>query len=281
MSAAALPARLPAGVCDRAGVTITEGAAAVRLPSRGRGVVASVLTTRGDYLLNVARRNDGSLKIQRGPAAQDQEQNAAVISGCTSSAFVKLGTKVKGSYAWKYNGRGAPANVAGSALVNIKTATNNITNGVDDCGIAGKPRVGNSYTGSTAATPGVQSTATCPSASTADLVNVTGWKSLTKAGVLATTCTHFYVADNTVADSDVAINTRVRWVTATSGCSNAYDLQGVMTHERGHTYGLGHPAQTAANNGLTMDATVPTCDYYARTLGRGDLLGLFSIYGKA
>ena len=36
-----------------------------------------------------------------------------------------------------------------------------------------------------------------------------------------------------------------------------------------------------ANDGLTMDATFATCSFDARTLGRGDLLGLFSIYGKA
>lgn len=278
VAASALPARLAAGTCDRADVTVRDGAAAVALPARGITVSAAVLTVDGDQLLTVSRHLDGSLAIRRGRPAVTAPAAPAASNGCSSSAFVDLGYQVDGGYAWKYNGKGAPANVAGSALANIKTATTNITSGRDACGIAGKPRTGQSFTGTTTKAPGLTSDARCQSGP--DQVNVTGWKALTANGVLAVTCTYSF-GNGDVADSDVAINSKFKWATASSGCSNAYDLQGVMTHERGHTFGLGHPAATSANQGLTMYPSVRACDFSIRTLGKGDLLGLFHIYGKA
>ncbi|MGI8697984.1 MAG: matrixin family metalloprotease, partial [Mycobacteriales bacterium] len=280
VSAAALPERLAAGSCDRADVIIRDGAAGVALPARGITVSAAVLTLDGDQLLAVARELDGSLTIRRGEAARTAPvAPTSASSACTSSAFVDLGYQVGGGYAWKYNGKGAPANVAGSALANLKTATANITSGRDDCGIAGKPRTGQSFTGTTTAAPGITTDARC--APNPDQVNITGWKALSASGVLAVTCTYSFTGSHDVADSDAAINSKFRWATSPSGCNNAYDLQGVMTHERGHTFGLGHPAATSANQGLTMYPSVRACDFSIRTLGKGDLLGLFNIYGKA
>lgn len=279
VAAAALPGRLAPGACDRTDVTIRDGAAGVALPARGITVSAAVLTVNGDQLLTVARALDGSVSIRRGAPAMSAPTAAAASSGCSSSAYVDLGYQVGGGYAWKYNGKGAPTNVSGSALTNIKTATTNITSGRDACGIAGKPRTGQSFTGTTTKAPGLTSDARCQSGP--DQVNVTGWKALTANGVLAVTCTYSFSGSNNVADSDVAINSKFKWATSAAGCSNAYDLQGVMTHERGHTFGLGHPAATSANQGLTMYPSVRPCDFSIRTLGKGDLLGLFKIYGKA
>ena len=277
VAAAALPAQLPAGTCDR-DITITDGAAGVRLPAPGLTVSASVLTVRGAQLLTVTRSVDGSVTIRRGAPAPTAPAAPAASSACSSSAFVDLGYQVGGTYRWLYNGKGAPANVAGSALASLKTATVNIASGKDDCGIAGTPRTGQAYAGATSKAPGITSDARC--ASGPDQVNVTGWKALTASGVLAVTCTYSFSGSHDVADSDAAINTKFKWVTATSGCSNAYDLTGVMTHERGHTYGLGHPAAISANAGLTMYPSVRACDFTKRTLGKGDVLGLFHIYGK-
>ena len=253
-------------------------AAAVRVPARGLTVSAAVLTVSGDQLLTVARSAGGSVTIRRGLPARSAPDAPAASTACSSSAFVDLGYQVGGTYGWHYNGKSAPGNVAGSALANLKTATSNITSGKDDCGIAGKPKTAQSFAGTTSKAPGITSDARCGSGP--DQVNVTGWKSLTASGVLAVTCT-YYNGSHNVIDSDAAINTKFKWVTAASGCSGAYDLQGVMTHERGHTFGLGHPAAITANKGLTMYPSVASCDFSKRTLGRGDLLGLFKIYGKS
>jgi len=278
LAAAALPTGYPASICDHDGIVVTDGAAAVRVPARGLTVSAAVLTVSGDQLLTVARSAGGSVTIRRGLPARTAPDAPAASTACSSSAFVDLGYQVGGTYGWHYNGKSAPGNVAGSALANLKTATSNITSGKDDCGIAGKPKTAQAFAGTTSKAPGITSDARCGSGP--DQVNVTGWKSLTASGVLAVTCT-YYNGSHNVIDSDAAINTKFKWVTAASGCSGAYDLQGVMTHERGHTFGLGHPAAITANKGLTMYPSVASCDFSKRTLGRGDLLGLFKIYGKS
>ena len=51
---------------------------------------------------------------------------------------------------------------------------------------------------------------------------------------------------------------------------------GVMTHERGHTYGIDHETASSA---LTMYPIIKACDFSRRTLGKGDLNGLLNIYG--
>jgi len=86
--------------------------------------------------------------------------------------------------------------------------------------------------------------------------------------------------DDTVA-SDIKINKQgVRWTTSprSGSCRGMWDLEGVMTHERGHTFGLGHVSETGHGN-LTMSTTINgACQMAKRTLGRGDVLGLGGKY---
>ena len=108
-----------------------------------------------------------------------------------------------------------------------------------------------------------------------DFVNQQGFKGLGGGGTIAVTYTWAY-ADGRAAESDAAYNTFYLW--STSGASNAMDLQGIGTHEMGHTFGLGHSSTASVNTCLTMYPYGNYGQTYQRTLGDGDILGIDAIY---
>lgn len=263
-----------AAQCGTDDLTIADGAAAVRLPARGETVSTDVLTTRGSALLTVARDRSGNVTINAPAAIQRVPQRtASAASACSSSGFALLGYHIRGTYTWSYNPAGAPRSVAAAAARTLSAATTDITSGRNDCGLRTKPRTSQRYAGSTGSAPGISAAAQCAGN---DGRSVSGWKSLSAQGVLAVTCTYF--SSGVVLASDAAINTRFSWALSARSCHNAYDLKGVMTHERGHTFGLGH---STADPGLTMYPSVRACDFSKSTLGKGDLAGLIRIYGAA
>ena len=87
-----------------------------------------------------------------------------------------------------------------------------------------------------------------------------------------------------VVESDIRINDDVEEVrffvtnSLPASCSNRKDLEGLMTHERGHSAGLGHVSEDLYPD-LTMSEGVDiTCNRGARNLGKGDIRGLRKLY---
>jgi hypothetical protein len=58
------------------------------------------------------------------------------------------------------------------------------------------------------------------------------------------------------------------------GCSGKVDLQSVVAHEAGHTFGLDH----SNGRNLTMYFSTSLCTPALRTLGLGDIRGLRRLY---
>lgn len=61
--------------------------------------------------------------------------------------------------------------------------------------------------------------------------------------------------------------------------ADLYDLEGVMTHERGHSLGLTHVLPLDDHPTLTMSRRPDNCDRDYRDLAKGDIRGLQRIYG--
>lgn len=60
----------------------------------------------------------------------------------------------------------------------------------------------------------------------------------------------------------------------TGSCRGRYDVESSMTHERGHTFGLGE-ASESRHGKLTMSSeSNGTCQTSERSLGKGDAYGL-------
>ncbi len=96
--------------------------------------------------------------------------------------------------------------------------------------------------------------------------------------VVAVTCT--YVDGDEIWQSDVLLNDAPGIFTLDpgEGCVDDYDLQAVMTHERGHSFGLAHVPERPGTDALTMSTAMGRCDTSARTLAPGDVLGLALLY---
>lgn len=94
-------------------------------------------------------------------------------------------------------------------------------------------------------------------------------------------CTRWQVVgrDHVVVEADIRLDSDHRWTRDPHDphdhCDGAYDVRSVLTHELGHVLGLDDLSGREAR-GLTMLEDIPPCTTYARTPGRGDLLGLQS-----
>jgi len=99
----------------------------------------------------------------------------------------------------------------------------------------------------------------------------------------AFTCVTFAIQSgyDRPTESDTRINKKnYTWTTRPeiSSCRRRYDLESTVTHERGHTFGLGHVSELKHGN-LTMSSTSNgACQLSERTLGRGDVFGLANKY---
>lgn len=109
-----------------------------------------------------------------------------------------------------------------------------------------------------------------------DSRNVIDFGSLT-GSVLGLTCT--WRSGSTLLEADSRLDSSSRnWTTYTgTGCSAAYDVRSVLTHELGHAVGLAHQPERGGND-LTMSTNISSCNSSARVLGSGDLFSLRKHY---
>ena len=60
----------------------------------------------------------------------------------------------------------------------------------------------------------------------------------------------------------------------TGSCRGRHDVESTMTHERGHTFGLGDVFESSRANLTISSASNGSCQISERTLGKGDAIGL-------
>lgn len=273
----------------RAVVTFADGRQ-ITVPAPGETVVVQAATAASspavpDIQLTNTARNGIAVKEGdqwHGAKAAIAEQKASLadrlrVSGsgtsgvtpfasCSSSTYFAAGWRWPSTDNWYYNS--ASQKTAG--LSALRAAANAWTGTITVCGTSVVSSASNYYVGSTTAAPNVNASGGCSNRTSQ---NVVGWGSL-PTGTLATTCT-WYNGYGDALESDARYSTGYAW-NSSSTCSGAnYDLRGVGTHEFGHTYGLGHVAQST---GLVMKPASTTCDTAQRTLGRGDQLGIDFLY---
>lgn len=199
-------------------------------------------------------------------------------NACTDTAYVLAPWHLTGPYQWYYNPAGAPAEVAGTALPAVQTATQTVLAGLNRCGIPAALSTSQRYLGITTRAPGISPSGACTGD---DGYSVTGWGPLPPS-YLAYTCVYYNASTGAVLSSDLLLdNSMHRWFTTPAAdCADTYDLQSVATHERGHTAGLAHVDQSRHAMETMSPATRP-CDTSERLLAMGDLTGLKKLYSPA
>ncbi len=106
-----------------------------------------------------------------------------------------------------------------------------------------------------------------------DGYNVISWGRY-RSGVIAVTMS--WVSGGRTVEVDCMMNTRFGW--SLSGQAGKMDVQDIMTHELGHFCGLAD-LYGDADYWLTMYGYSDYGLTYARSLGKGDILGLEAVYG--
>jgi hypothetical protein len=183
--------------------------------------------------------------------------------------------KWKETFKWFFNAGSVPSDVnKDNAEEALRDATRNIVFAHNNCGLADSVGANASYQGRTTHSTQISNDGGCGDG---DDESVNGFGTLPD-GVLATTCT-YYNSDGEASESDTRFNkAHFKWYAVKPpSCSDRISIQGVATHERGHTFGLGHVSENGHAN-LTMSTAVGACDDRPNTLGLGDVKGLNAKY---
>lgn len=266
--------------CPVAGRTIVDGAVKSLVPPPGEGVYAEVLTTSGAQELDVARRADGTVELDHvgDDSADGYEAETRATNGpgeCFDRAYKDNSWRISSGMHYRFNISTTPPELRRAQAVSaVRRAGDNVVDTRNECRLGDKVPAGLVYDGNTSEVADIQDGSCLKS----DGESVVSFGDLPKA--LALTCTYFKLNPsgyNEVGSSDVKINRAdFRWRTepGARSCERAWDLQSVLTHERGHTFGLGH-VQEESHGRLTMSPVINgPCQKSERTLGKGDVMGL-------
>lgn len=166
----------------------------------------------------------------------------------------------------------------------ITEAAAAVAAGRNDCGLAEGLTIRQAYTGATDRHADITSGGGCD---TRDGHSTVSFGRL-KTGLLAVTCIWWEGRedDGHTVEADILVDAAggtfflAPQPAPPADCLSSWDLQGVLTHEFGHVFGLGH-VEYRRHGALTMSEALPECSTGFRSLGLGDYLTLRAHYRPA
>lgn len=281
--ASALPAMVDQDRCPVAGRVIRDGGVGAVVPEPGMAVIAEAASPEGNQHLVVSNPSGDRLVLEGvGRETDSGFDLAARGSGsgaCGDRYYSNRDAKLYNYNKWYVNARSIPGYLSKSNVIDaMRSAGKNIYKVQDACGIPDRVRGTLRYRGTVSRSVDIERDATCNSN---DFKSVVGFGDL-PSGYTAYACVWTWVQDgpDRVAHSDIRLNKDDhRWIARmTRSCRGRFDIQSSMTHERGHTFGLGEASESRHGN-LTMSSeTNGTCQTSERSLGKGDARGLNNKY---
>lgn len=274
---AAIPARLVQGadltVCGLAGRTVSANGVEVVIPARGEGVQAEAAGSAGGGFLRVEVGADGKVAVIT-EEAEAATATTASYNRCTDYSFATTAKFSPTSFSLNSTER-RPGNIAKSIFESIALSSfSTWKNGTNSCGLTPALKVPGSLSyGSWTYDANFTLSGGC---GTRDGRNVVDWGPLA-GGNLGLTCT--WLVNGAAVEKDVRLDSSERaWTTGQTGCTTAYDVRSVLTHEFGHALSLGHAAEYGGGD-LTMSPNIGACEVSARVLGAGDVRAIQTQYG--
>jgi hypothetical protein len=270
------------------GDVLRDHGVAVVVPPRGRRIYAEQwLRSGGVQQLRVTTRPDGSVWVRsmgddsQGASAGDGEHG----TGCEDAAHSLGKHKWVIPYAWSFRAASTPLDLSTAGVeATLISAARNITTERSPCTNADEVSAEQLYLGDIAPGTDIASRGSlCEAHAERDHLNVVDFGEL-PADVLGMSCTWSTLrldsAPVVALESDIRLNKHDNgwFTTLLPGCNDEYSIEGVMTHEFGHTFGLGHVAEDRhANQTMSTHINGP-CQRSEVTLGLGDALGLRAMY---
>lgn len=280
ITARELPAGSSATSCGAVGRVIRMNGVGITVPGPGQAAGVEAIGADGvdrGFQIEV----DAAGRVSYPQATEHTDTSVAALaspSACSDGAYSTNDLKEYGTYNWYIGDGGMPGALSRSdAQVAFADAINNITGSYNSCGYSDTVDAKSSYKGTTTYESDMNSSGDCT-----DRDGKSTWDAGNLAtGTVAQTCwwsTPTPGFKNDLVEADVRYNTTDYDFTnnPTSTCSNKYDIRSVGTHEAGHVFGMGHVG--SGHSELTMYTNSFTCTTKARTLGKGDVAGLRSIY---
>jgi hypothetical protein len=266
--------------CSLVGRVVTSGRISVVVPPAGVTVAGDGVGRHGDVAgLRVVNTGSDVRAVVVAPAAHSGSAGAGSNPpACKDRTFHLEGHRWATSLRYRVALSHAPERYHHRTLVRqIKAADVNMRKGRNTCG---KPHlrtpVGR-YLGHSAIQPNIKPSGGSIRCGAYNTRNVVGFGSL-PGGLLGWTCYWYLNRSGRMGAADIMIDTGNALSThLPSPCTNTWDLEGIVTHEFGHAYGMAHTGPGHAH--LTMQHAATPCSTYARTLGLGDWLGMKKMYG--
>ncbi|MFD9436082.1 matrixin family metalloprotease [Streptomyces sp. NPDC060002] len=276
---------LPAGSsvfdCLAVGRVVTHEGAGVAVPEPGTTVSVDALTVDGSahgFTLTVAADGTVSYAYEAARTQAAARARADAPAPCVDSAYSTEGRKEYDTYEWFIGDGPLPGRLShAEGRQAFEDAIATITTSRNDCGYDDRVTAKARFLSATGNEAGIDREGRC---TRRDGLSV--WDAGDIGGeAVATTCSWSRPVPGgpeELLEADVRFNTRGFPFTdrPAGACTHAYDIRSVATHEAGHVFGLGHSG--AGHENLTMYANSFACSTDARTLGKGDVLGLRSLY---
>ncbi len=251
------------------------------VPAPGESVFAEAMSPDGNQSLLVSNpRGDKLLLEEVGTEEQAPESGAlATRSGspspCSDYHYNSWDSRLNNYIRWYFNVGTTPSGMSRLAVLTaMQRAGGNVSEVRDSCGVADNVPAVLKYVGSTSRSVNMGDGGICGAN---DHESVVGFGDLPNH-LTGNTCVWSWIQDgpDRINSSDVRLNkVDYNWTAnVTSSCRGRQDLESTMTHERGHTFGLGDVSESSHAH-LTMSAqSNGPCQISERSLGRGDANGL-------